>query len=213
MAIRTVRVKPDLPPAHLYLEDVEGIVEVMVANREPWDDETKAICFVVGRRECDSFDDLRDIGGKWREFEAEVGSRRFAVSSYGVSAHGPSPIFDYVLGVMSARRSRVREVIHAIPGWGIAVLGWVISLTVGLLVNPKAHPALAASVAVSIFVVFIAFIVWTTRIHTIVELRYSHGRTSKAEVLTAWISKLVWLVVGSILTLLIPWLWHRFVGP
>jgi len=76
MTIRQVKQEPSLPPAHLYLEDIEEIFGAMVdhiTRREsPVPEEVKTR-FVIGKRECDTIDDLKKLGGRSRRFAINVG--------------------------------------------------------------------------------------------------------------------------------------------
>jgi len=70
---------PDtLPHAHLYLEDVQEITNILLEATAPvitrFREETKVV-YRAGDWEMDSIDDLRTLGGSATDFQISVGSR------------------------------------------------------------------------------------------------------------------------------------------
>src|SRR6201982_3400823 len=70
---------PDtLPHAHLYLEDVEEIADILLEATAPvltrFREEAKVV-YRAGGSQTDSIDDLRTLGGSATDFQVSVGSR------------------------------------------------------------------------------------------------------------------------------------------
>jgi hypothetical protein len=214
MAIRQKRKEVELPPAHLYLEDIEEIIRLMVEfeNTRKRNPENKEItlAFTVGKKQCDTVDDLKSIGGSWHEFKVEVNDRssfnvnRFAGANLYLYDHGET--FPKVLRLMTARESRLRSTLRRIPYW--LLVFWPYSVWIIL------HRLLGTTVGDTLFTFLAGFpllvALWAIYAHTIVELRYSHDPSPKL----AWFKergeKVGWLVVGTFLTLVVQWLWKRF---
>ena len=67
-----------LPHAHLYLEDVQEITNILLEATAPvltrFREEAKVV-YRAGDSQTDSIDDLRTLGGSATDFQVSVGSR------------------------------------------------------------------------------------------------------------------------------------------
>src|ERR1700755_404701 len=72
------RIPDTLPHAHLYLEDVQEITNILLEATAPvltrFREEAKVV-YRVGDSQTDSIDDLRTLGGSATDFQVSVGSR------------------------------------------------------------------------------------------------------------------------------------------
>jgi hypothetical protein len=82
MAIKQVRQVPnDFPPAHLFLDDIEEIVEILTKVPDlPRANIVRSAEFRVEGRVCDSLHDLKEIGGKTRSFGITTGYGTLEIS-------------------------------------------------------------------------------------------------------------------------------------
>jgi hypothetical protein len=207
MTIRVVRKEPELPPARLYLEDIEEIVSVMTERaKEDSKGKEPVVGFVLGKRECDTIDDLKAIGGKWRNFRIDVGHSTFKThytSSYMVA---PAEVFDHVLRLMNARKVKLRSMCRDIPWWVVAL--WFIGFDIVVNIVKTPSTVWPRVVMLSLFFGPLVLGLWAVSAHTIVELRYSHVLSPKAKVAAEWGSKAAWIILGVLLTSFGHWLWH-----
>jgi len=209
MAIRQLKKQVELPPAHLYLEDIEEITGLLAADaKNKWHvpEEHIRMGFTIGKKQCDSLEDLKTLGGTWREFEAEVWKESFRVSTSGVvvSSFDEGRTFDYVLRLMTARRSSVRSALRKLPLW--AAILWpnlVVIVTVNTALMKVWKQAFFVGLVIPAIIGF-----WAISAHTIVELRYSHEPSPKFQVVRDWGGKAIWIVLGVLLTTLAQWLLH-----
>jgi hypothetical protein len=81
MGIRRLVPKPEvkLPPAVLYLDDLEEIVGVL---RPDGHDQAPVLEFIADDQQCDTADDLRKIGGRPRIFQMRVKWNRPGSADY-----------------------------------------------------------------------------------------------------------------------------------
>jgi hypothetical protein len=214
MAIKQRRKPVVLPPAHLYLEDIEEIVNLMIeaekAKFKNMPKEETTLAFTVGKKQCDSIEDLKKIGGTWRHFEVAVNDRgNFKIdpllgTEWHVYDTGKS--FPQVLKLMTARESPVRSALRHIPY--MALLIWSAVL---LVIGNAMHPSKSWSETILVRLVFPYFVgAWVVYAHTIVELRYSHDPSPKLAVIKERGEKLLWMVVGSLVTLMTQLAWKHF---
>jgi len=206
--IRQVKPEPDLPPAHLYLEDIEEIVEVLTAVEKErgkkfgYGDLEPPLQFIVKNRQCDSIEDLEKIGGRWTHFKVKVGSISFIVnpvSSYCFN----STAFVRVQEIVAARRAKLKNLLLELPWWLNGLLVFVM-LEAAQRVVPKRADVLATSVALA--AIFAVLILAHFR-HTVVELRHSHSKSPTNEKLKGWLERAIWIVLGVALTGVGQMLW------
>src|SRR5216683_7860540 len=102
MALKTKEpeVPHDLPPARLYLNDIHEIVEIFRAARNYEEhmfsefkfapDSRETISFECGNKTCDTFEELKKIGGTTRKFKVEVANSFGSSHSLRVDRYGSS---------------------------------------------------------------------------------------------------------------------------
>jgi hypothetical protein len=217
MAIRQVKKELELPPAHLYLEEIESIVDNMisVAKREarPGTDEQPTVHFEVGKtRECDSIEDLKALGGTWRNFGIKVGRGRFKTTIYQTYVDGrDDAIANHVLQITIRRVNPLRALLRKVPMW--AVLAWFYSLIA--LMGAASHTKFWFMGVVGLLLSSLIITGWAVSTYTIVELRYSHEPSPRWAALKSHGGKLTWVVIvgiiSSAVTLLVQWLWKDLI--
>jgi hypothetical protein len=198
MTIRQIKPEPTLPPAHLYLEDIEEIIQVLTESEKSrrqhlGDEREPTVKFLVGNRECDDIEDLKKIGGTWTKFKVQVGLSTFMVMLVGSSVLGRD-VFDDIRRIVSARESKVKSTLQELPWWGLAIISFL-----GILAIQHLAPKHASSL---VYYVPIAVIVCTSYAmfrHTVVELRYSHDKEPRSKTVKEWLSRAIWIILGVIL--------------
>jgi len=155
MAIKNIlEVPEDLPPAHLFLDDVEEIVGIFreyVAPRIGGKSRNREeLSYAVGSRRCDGVDDLKKIGGRTTEFELKYsvcqeldqeGNPRMRssdaatlrVSRYGSWLHfwgvpdsDRWAVYGRVNATVGRRKRRLRAVVEQLGEYGAPVAFYLI---------------------------------------------------------------------------------------
>jgi hypothetical protein len=219
MAISKIKKRLEIPPAHYYLEDIETIISLMevAAKKRLREGQELSYDFELGDRRiaCENVEDLKKVGGRWKEFAVNVGNGEFKVDPFwGTRCNvfdEDGATFNAVLRLATVRESKVRAAFKLIPFW--VVVGWLgLGEFLVRTVLPK-HIPVAAGVAIIALIAVPALVrAWAASAHSIVELRYSHEPSPKWATLKAQSGKAAWLVVGTGLTLLVQWLWKHYLG-
>ena len=83
VSIETVRNIPEhLPPARLFLDDVDEITNILFEARKASGESALPVKYTVkGKFICDALSDLKTLGGAVTEFEVRVGNNRLSLSS------------------------------------------------------------------------------------------------------------------------------------
>jgi len=137
MVIRKIHTGRDkildtLPHAHLYLEDVQEITNILLeataAVLTKFHEKAKVV-YRVGDLQTDSIDDLRTLGGSATDFQVSVGSRSL-FNSVQLRGHLEPQIRLYSLGqqeccavhakhetIFDHRRLTIKNAIFRLPGW------------------------------------------------------------------------------------------------
>lgn len=207
MAIRQVQKEPELPPAHLYLEDVEEIAAIMTAatKKERRSEDDVPVRFTIGDKECDSVDDLKKLGGRSHQFEISAGFNHFRVRWFDTYCPNRN-VFDKALRIMTTREMKIKGLARRglFPLWVFSCLWPVVGL-----------PILWASGMHHVFVVFMGvtfsswlLCAWAGFTHSVVEFRYSYEPSPKAKIAKEWATRAIWVVLGVFLAGLAQWIWH-----
>jgi len=134
---------PDtLPHAHLYLEDVQEITNILLeataAVLTKFHEKAKVV-YRVGNLQTDSLDDLRTLGGSTTDFQVSVGSRSL-FNSVQLRAHLEPQIRLYSMGqqecwavhakleaIFDHRRLTIKNAIFGGPMWNaiFRLPGWL----------------------------------------------------------------------------------------
>jgi hypothetical protein len=134
---------PDmLPHAHLYLEDVQEIANILLEATAPvltrFREEAKVV-YRAGDSQTDSIDDLRTLGGSATDFQVSVGSRSL-YNSVQLRSHLEPQIRLYSLGhqecwavhtkleaIFERRRLTIKNAIFGGPWWNaiFRLPGWL----------------------------------------------------------------------------------------
>src|SRR5579864_3641998 len=95
MTISSLRksVPQNLPKAKLFLDDIREICDIMTNLSEPKDE--WQLRFVAGEKVCDTWEDLKEIGGRTSDFSLKVSaphrSRELEISRYDTRCY----VFEY----------------------------------------------------------------------------------------------------------------------
>jgi len=191
MAIRQIiEIPEDLPPARLFLDDIEALTEIFceAVNCVP-----SSVHYVVRESYCESIEDLRKIGGTHGEFTIEgpefsVRLRPFGSiwSLWGVKKEVKWNVYGRLQALFEHKRLRVRKLVRTIPIYLGIVLGCVLVYLPLLALIPvnKSH-GVAALIAYYVVLILVGYKVLFH--HSIVELRYAreattiHARLKSAE--------------------------------
>jgi hypothetical protein len=203
VAIRQNRETPsDLPAAHLFLDDIEEITEI-VANllgsgvNKP---DPSTIKYSVGDRECDTIDDLKKIGGKTKNFGIQspngfliVGARN---TFYTLFSEEHWDAYGKVRTIFQHRSSRLLNVMNdaRLPTSGVFILSFALPLFLLSLMKVRSSSLYLSEVVWTILLITI----WSQFVnkHSVVELRYfdeAKNQRSKE------IRPLVWGIWGAVI--------------
>jgi hypothetical protein len=212
MATRTkeLEVPREFPPARIYLDDLQEIIEIFREARqyekyERSPESRETISFECGNKTCDTVDDLKKIGGTTWNFEVKVDNfpgcshslkmQRLTCWwwSYGTSRDGQWATYRK-LEALFKHRKRWTAALHAIPLW----LWFTVSLfpSVIISVTPKSSPFfwIIASVGISVVTAMVVLGIVRLR-HTVVVLQDSSEQLGFKGV----VSKSVPQIVGAFL--------------
>src|ERR1017187_4275894 len=134
MAITKIRQVPsDLPHAHLYLDDVEEICQVLIEtykkNPYPWAEEP-TIVFSTRDSQMESIEDLEKLGGSAKNFAITVtggdsnwGSVQFHsfvnpdLRNYCGSDEERWAVYSKIKTIFEHRQYRAKNALFALPSW------------------------------------------------------------------------------------------------
>ena len=136
------RIPDTLPHAHLYLEDVQQITNILLEATAPvltkFHEKAKVV-YRVGDLQTDSIDDLRTLGGGATDFQVSVGSRSL-YNSVQLRGHLEPQIRLYSMGqqecwavhgkleaIFDHRRLTIKNAIFGGPWWNaiFRLPGWL----------------------------------------------------------------------------------------
>lgn len=208
MAIRQIPKEPELPPAHLYLEDIRELVDAMnaAATKAEVSPTNAPMWFTVGERRCDTIADLQQLGGTSRDFAVHIEPFVFRVYRTGVICS--DEIGDTVSKLMHTREMKIKSATKAlVPFW--VPLGWVaFSSAVLPALAGHAHSMLFLCVWVAVGAVLGSIFIWTELTDSVVELRYSYEKPPATKWMKENASKAIWFVLGSLFAGIGQLLWH-----
>jgi len=197
MVIRRKRehVPSELPPAKLYLDDIESIVDIFETEHEQTKGKMQTT-FRVGGQECTTVGELREIGKRLKELEIVTRStnspyaeHKLDITDYSVRlrTYSGSPTTDWAIyGQVhevfqrhpSWWKRAARDLSHYVPWWLLIAFYAIGNFIDHLLPHDTAHTRPISGteivVLVAIFLIFgvggyLAFFK-----HSTVILRYSH---------------------------------------
>jgi hypothetical protein len=169
-----------LPPAKLYLDDIDEIVQILT--------ESNADCktsFVAGRSKCDSLSDLKDLHGRTTHFVMDISSAgkhqtleltpsvtRIHIYEIGDQLAAWSKYVN-VAAVFERRKLRLKTAVRTLGSWILAGL-WLLAVAVWMFVP---HPARPISIyelprLVTGFLLVAAIAYYFASSHSVVYLRY-----------------------------------------
>lgn len=126
MSVQTVRQIPEeLPPAHLFLDDVEEITKILFeAQKESGESVVPVKYKVKGKFICDTLSDLETLGGAVTQFEVRVGKNRLNLSRYSSTwdIWGADPeirlaTYAKLLRVFESRKMKLKAAVRDLPSW------------------------------------------------------------------------------------------------
>lgn len=159
-----VRPKPllndyQLPAAVLYLDDVERIVDVMVAamaTSADGDAERPQVSFETEEEICDEVSDLRQLGGRSNDFEIHCRVRHYSdlrldISKYWAKIDGPRAAADKawadVWPIFNARKSRFRAFAKSNSGQWVCGAAGALAVFSALVAISAASPVSGLALA------------------------------------------------------------------
>jgi hypothetical protein len=178
MAIRHVKKPISFPPAHFYLEDVEEIVQSMAAAGEAFG-ETHQIGFQVGQNKvCDTIDDLKNIGGSWREFVINVSGQTVSFYPSGplIGVFDDADTSDRILKLSLMREATARAFLRRVPLflWIIICVGTALALSKLFMIS-----SFWGLFGLVLMVILAGIGTWWALAQPFLELRYSHEPSPK----------------------------------
>jgi hypothetical protein len=214
----TIQRKPkdvptELPPARLYLGDIEQVVQIFLdaekADRvrspipeyvEEARSEPKTT-FTIRDYICNSVEELPKIASKTRQLVIEVSRYSFSAKldvdtwttrwhSYSITPEEQLFVHHRLKALFEEKRILWRTAARALPWWVVSIFGFVWSPLI-LEAKPSVHP-FAFSLILAIFVLWV-FAVSAQFLHTTVILKHRHEHSARR-----WDT--AWKIIPPILT-------------
>lgn len=176
------RIPTKLPPAKLYLDDLNEILRILT--------DSSADCqssFVAGKSKCDSLDDLKKLRGRTTDFVMNISSPgkhqtlELTPSTTQVHIHemgdqlGAWSKYVKVAAVFERRRLRLKSAVRSVGSWILAglwlltIAAWVFELHVARPILVYELPRLVTGIILATAVVY-----YFVSSHSVVYLRYPH---------------------------------------
>jgi hypothetical protein len=217
MAIRDQKQSPprSLPAARLFLDGVEEASRILLeAAREykpdPSAGEEPSVTFFLRGKECDTIEDLKQLGGATCEIKIVAGSRnsmwlnsldisRFSSTWHVFGSEGMQwRAYGTLLGLFEKNRIRWKTALRL---WVWYILSMLVLLLTGRLVA-KGHPLLWFAILL-IWLTSWTLIVYKHKFqHSVVVLKYSYERARFVEYARKWWSIIVAALLGGLITAL-----------
>lgn len=216
MAITRVQKFPsDLPPAHLYLDDIEEITTILtdaVSADDPSDTEPTRVTFELGDLQMDTLEDLEEHEGSAINFEIHVGRRQFrswrnsvrffwatnphvSLSSSG-SRDQQLVTYTKIRAVFERRQNTLKNAIRALPDWFKWAL-WIIFLAGAPQIAEVTHVPHSLYVVVGDWVLLGIVTVWLYFPSRVSFVRSSQRSKSRRQDRKEWSKALALLVIGA----------------
>jgi hypothetical protein len=171
-----------LPPAKLYLDDIDEILQILT--------DSSADCqasFIAGQSKCDTLDDLKDLRGRTTHFMMDISAAgkhqtleltpsvtRIHIYEIGDQLVAWSKYVN-VAAIFERRKLRLKSAVRSVGSWVFAGL-WLLTLAVWMFVP---HPAKRLSISelsylVTGVILAAAVAYYFVSSHSVVYLRYPH---------------------------------------
>ncbi|HYK48205.1 MAG TPA: hypothetical protein VEU94_00655 [Terriglobales bacterium] len=208
-----------LPPAKLYLDDIDEIVQILTES-----DTDCRTSFVAGRSKCDTLSDLKDLRGRTTHFVMDVSSAgkhqtleltpsvtRIHIYEIGDQLAAWSKYVN-VAAVFERRKLRLKAAVRMLGSWMLAGF-WFLAVAVWMFVP---HPARSISIyelteLLTGVLLVAAVAYYFASSHSVVYLRYpqrSHAsrwlEDHKPEIIVGFICALM----GGIATRIVEKAWR-----
>jgi hypothetical protein len=190
MAIKTkeLEVPQHFPPARIYLDDLQEIVEIFREARkyekyERQSEDRETISFECGNKTCDTFDELKKLSGTNWEFAVRVDNSSFCSNSLyvnrggcswlssGLSRDGQWATYRKLEALFRHRKVRWRAAVQAFPWWGWAAGNMVITTTVLSIPRLRSSSSLWLTAFLLYFLSSTALFLLAHHRHTLVVLQ------------------------------------------
>lgn len=217
MAITKVRELPTaLPHAHLYLDDVEEICQILTGAHKNDKNKASDLRFSTVDTRMESIEDLQNLGGSATEFTIAVGgfggiSIRFnsflqpELRMYAATVEEHWAVYSRINAIFEHRRYHIKNTFAGLPGWVVWPILFLLLITPDLLyyrqlqLHPIIHWGLHA-----VFVVLILSIYF--RPSRVSFVRSTERSKVRADAWKNNLAKFCWIViaaaVGSVVTIL-----------
>ena len=184
MAIRPLpqRIPTKLPPAKLYLDDINEILQILT--------DSSADCqasFVAGKSKCDTLDDLKELRGRTTHFVMNISSpgkhqilelttstTQIHVYEMGDQLAAWSK-YVKVAAIFERRRLKLKSAVRSAGSWILAGL-WFLTIAAWMFGLHIAKPILIRELLHLVTGIFLAatIVYYFVSSHSIVYLRYPH---------------------------------------
>jgi hypothetical protein len=213
----------DLPPARLYLDDIEEIVAIFRDVRSYFvEDNEHAVCttkFAVGRFECTEIEELKSFGERTSTLEIEVRRGGTLIGALEIGVNGTSwkayprtlaetfQIYGRLHALFEVRKIRWKTALRAVPPWMIFVF-FVVAMPTpnisGLSAMYHSHRiatvwtlAVGTAMLMILNVWFVYRLMWKP---TIVEFRRVHDPQGFRKQFGEWKPYILAAVIGGGIT-------------
>ena len=218
MAITKIRQVPrELPHAHLYLDDVEEICQILTdvykKNSRSGQPEEPTLTFSTADRRMDSIEDLRELGGSATNFDIVVGDwggskvrfysiLRPTLEASSLSTEDLWAVYGRIKTIFDNRQYHIKNTILSIPSW-LGLSMWLLLAIVVQNILPLPHGG-HVRVAIATFVGYV-IVTWAAVVLVMfrksrVSFVRSHERSKLIEeAKQGYFKTIILLAVGAII--------------
>jgi hypothetical protein len=202
------QIPDELPPARLYLDDVQQIVTLFT---QAADSENTKTVFSVGKFDCTTIDDLRELGRRSTNFKirvmasdsvvAELRIDKFRAAWYGGGLGSMDKgfrVYGQLQALFNIRRIRWKASLRSLPLWLLVSLG----LSVALSAFKLTKPAPIGRRDLIFFAVSLPIASWLwykgTVEHSVVEFCQAHDAHGLRRRLAEWKPYIVGAIIAGV---------------
>jgi hypothetical protein len=230
---KAVKVEPpsELPPARLYLDDIQEVMEIFreaskYRQSEPRKDDQETVRFETKNETCDTIEDLKQIGGSTNHFLLTM-NKRFGYgltlrasswgcswSTQGLTDEGEWYAYAKFASLFKARKVWWKALMHAIPTWTyllVALVPYVLThvLPMSFMNRPVSLSQLLFVIPLSIAILAIQWMA-LTRSTVVVFRPISERSVFNRETALKTVPTVAATLLGILGTLLVTYLKHKY---
>lgn len=217
---RIAKIPSELPFAHLYLDDVEEICQILshASGQVGPHERPLAVSFSVGDDLLmDSIEDLQQRGGSSTNFTIRVGSNSIHIRGfllnptiycYGLDESEQLAVYHKLKVIFDARRMTLRNDLSSLPGWVSSLIYFVFAIGIFSLLN-------FLNAGFRTYVGYIAFLLGVIALIFIRPSRVSFVRSHErfkelSSIKRGYVRDILMMITGGVVGKLIEYCAHRW---